>query len=86
MTTDIRHNPGISTDPLRSAVAPQTEGIVPLPNLPAAGSGVIVGMTLAKTPRFLASRCETASFAMLFAPNVSNVESFDSNPPSSPGT
>lgn len=74
LTADIRHNPDISIDPLRSAVPPQTESIVPLPNLPAAGSGVIVSMALAKTPGFLASRCKTASFAVLFAQNVSDVQ------------
>jgi hypothetical protein len=47
------------------AVAPEREGVVPLPGLPPAGGGLVVGMTLAETAGLLAGGSETTALAVL---------------------
>ena len=47
------------------AVAPERQGVVPLPGLPPASSGLVVTVTLAKTTALLARSGETAALAVL---------------------
>ena len=47
------------------AVAPEREGVVPLPGLPPAGRGVVELVSTAKTTALLASGGETAALAVL---------------------
>ena len=47
------------------AVAPEREGVVPLPGLPPASSGLVVAVTLAKTTALLAGGGETAALTVL---------------------
>lgn len=46
-------------------VAPEGEGVVPLPGLPPAGSGLVVSVSLAKTTALLASGGEATALAVL---------------------
>lgn len=46
-------------------VAPEGEGVVPLPGLPPAGSGLVVPMSLAKTTALLAGGGEATALAVL---------------------
>lgn len=47
------------------AVAPERQGVVPLPGLPPASSGLVVTVTLAETTALLAGGGETAALAVL---------------------
>lgn len=47
------------------AVAPQGQGVVPLPGLPAAGRGLVVTVALVETARLLAGGGEAAGLAVL---------------------
>ena len=47
------------------AVAPEREGVVPLPGLPPAGSGVVELVSTAKTTALLASGSESTALAVL---------------------
>lgn len=47
------------------SVAPEGEGVVPLPGLPPAGSGLVVSVSLAETTALLASGGETTALAVL---------------------
>ena len=49
----------------RLTVAPEREGVVPLPRLAAAGRRLVVAVALAETTRLLASGGEAAGFAVL---------------------
>lgn len=55
----------LATHSTHLAVAPEGEGVVPLPRLPPAGSRLVVPVALAKTAALLASGSETTAFAML---------------------
>lgn len=46
-------------------VAPEGEGVVPLPGLPPAGGGLVVSVSLAKTTALLAGGGEAAALAVL---------------------
>jgi hypothetical protein len=48
-----------------SAVAPEGEGVVPLPGLPPSGSGVVVLVSTTETTALLAGGGETAALAVL---------------------
>ena len=49
----------------RLPVAPEGEGVVPLPGLPAAGSGLVVLVTTSETTRLLAGGGEATGLAVL---------------------
>ena len=55
----------LATRSTHLAVAPEGEGVVPLPGLPPASSGVVVLVSTAETTRLLAGGGETTALAVL---------------------
>lgn len=55
----------LATRSTHLAVAPEGEGVVPLPGLPPSSSRLVVGVTLAETTALLAGSGKTAALAVL---------------------
>ena len=64
-TTTTKHPSTTHCSTHRLTVAPEREGVVPLPRLAAAGRRLVVAVALAETARLLAGGGEAAGFAVL---------------------
>jgi hypothetical protein len=65
LKTSTRRSTTHTTPSAHLAVAPEGEGVVPLPGLPPASSGVVVLVSTAKTTALLAGCGETTALAVL---------------------
>lgn len=65
LKTSTRRSTTQTTLSTHLAVAPEGEGVVPLPGLPPAGRGVVVLVSTAETTALLASGGETTALAVL---------------------